>query len=60
MQYLDLLPNADRQAILALLQEKERWLGLGKKGVERFRLPYESVKHIRARHWAFSGDVLTM
>ncbi|MEK6198098.1 MAG: tRNA 5-methoxyuridine(34)/uridine 5-oxyacetic acid(34) synthase CmoB, partial [Desulfobacterales bacterium] len=60
MQYLDLLPNADRQAILALLQEKERWLGLGKKGVERFRLPYESVKHIRARHCDFSGDVVTI
>ena len=48
MRYLDLLPNADRQAILAILQEKERWLGLGKKGVERFRLPFESIKHIRA------------
>ena len=57
-QYLDLLPNADRQAILALLYEKERWLALGKKGVERFRLPYESVKHLRARHCDFSGDVV--
>ena len=60
MQYLDLLPNADRQAIRALLQEKERWLGLGKKGVERFRLPYESVKHIRAQHCDFAGDVVTI
>jgi tRNA (mo5U34)-methyltransferase len=58
MQYLDLLPNADHQAILALLQEKARWLGLGKKGVERFRLPYEGVKHIRAQHCDFSGDVV--
>jgi tRNA (mo5U34)-methyltransferase len=56
MQYLNLLPNADHQEIIALLQEKERWLGLGKKGVERFRLPYERVKHIRARHCDFSGD----
>ncbi len=58
MQYLDLLPNADHREILALLQEKERWLGLGKKGVERFRLPYEVVKHIRAKHSDFSGDVV--
>ncbi len=58
MQYLDLLPNAERQEILALLQEKERWLGLGKKGVERFRLPYERVKHIRAQHCDFSGDAV--
>lgn len=60
MQFLDLLPNADRQAILPLLQEKERWLGLGKKGVEHFRLPYERVKHIRAVHCDFSGDVVTI
>ncbi len=56
MQFLDLLPNADRQGILALLQEKERWLGLGKKGVERFRLPYERVRHIKAQYCDFSGD----
>ena len=58
MQYIDLLPNADRKAILALQQEKERWLSLGKKGVERFRLPYEGVKHIRAQQCDFSGDVV--
>ena len=58
MQYLDLLPNADHREILALLQEKEHWLGLGKKGVERFSLPYEVVKHIRAKHSDFSGDVV--
>jgi len=58
MQYLDLLPNADHRAIRTLLQEKEHWLGLGKKGVERFRQPYEGVKHIRAQHCDFSGDVV--
>ena len=58
MDFLNLLPNADRQKILALLQEKKRWLGLGKKGVERFRLPYERVKHIKARYCDFSGDVV--
>ncbi|MEN8232751.1 MAG: tRNA 5-methoxyuridine(34)/uridine 5-oxyacetic acid(34) synthase CmoB [Thermodesulfobacteriota bacterium] len=58
MQYLDLLPTAESKVILALLQEKERWLGLGKKGVERFRLPYQRVKHIRAQHCDFSGDAV--
>ncbi|MBW2467084.1 MAG: tRNA 5-methoxyuridine(34)/uridine 5-oxyacetic acid(34) synthase CmoB [Deltaproteobacteria bacterium] len=60
MQYVNLLPNVDRKAILALLQEKERWLDLGKKGVERLRLPYERVKHIRAGYCDFSGDVVTI
>ncbi len=58
MQYLDFLPNAAHREILALLQEKEQWLGQGKKGVEQFRQPYERVKHIRARFCDFSGDVV--
>ncbi len=60
MEYLDVLKNADRQAILSLRQEKERWLGLGKKGVERFRKPYESVSHLQARYIDLSGDVVTI
>ena len=58
MDYLDLLPNADVQSIRRLLQEKAQWLARGKKGVERFRLPYESVRHIRARECDFTGDVV--
>jgi tRNA (mo5U34)-methyltransferase len=58
MQYFDYLANADRPAISALLQEKNLWLKQGKKGVEQFRRPYESVKHIRAKHCDFSGDVM--
>ncbi len=58
MEYLDVLKNADRQAILNLRQEKERWLGLGKKGVERFRKPCESVSHLQARYLDLSGDVV--
>ncbi|KPK24482.1 MAG: tRNA (mo5U34)-methyltransferase [Desulfobacterales bacterium SG8_35_2] len=42
----------------ALLQDKAQWLTQGKKGVERFRLPYESVQHIRAAQYDFSGDVV--
>jgi len=58
MDYLERLPNAEHSVIRDLLQEKERWLALGKKGVERFRQPYESVRHIRAGHCDFSGDVV--
>ena len=60
MQYLDILSNADLKTIRALLQEKRDWLALGKKGAERFRLPYERVKHIRAAHCDFTGDVVTI
>jgi tRNA (mo5U34)-methyltransferase len=58
MDYLNLLPDADHKAIRALLQEKAHWLAQGKKGVERFRLPYESVRHIRAAKCDFSRDVV--
>jgi tRNA (mo5U34)-methyltransferase len=58
MEYLEHFSNADRTTIRDLLQEKEHWLGLGKKGVERFRQTYESVCHIRANHSDFSGDVV--
>jgi tRNA (mo5U34)-methyltransferase len=60
MDYLDLLPHADRQAIETLLQEKSQWLRQGKKGVERYRLSYEEVRHIRANRCDFSGDVVTI
>lgn len=60
MQYSDFLPNADLQMIQDLLQEKARWLVQGKKGVERFRLPFASVQHIRAGHCDFSGDMVTI
>jgi len=59
MHYLNLLPDdADKQAIKNLLQEKSQWLASSKKGVERFRQPYESVQHIRAEQSDFSGDVV--
>jgi tRNA (mo5U34)-methyltransferase len=60
MHYLNLLPNADQKKIQDLLQEKAHWLAQGKKGVERFRLPYESVKHIRAEQYDFSGDAVKL
>ena len=58
MEYLDYFPNAERQTLLDILQEKERWLASGRKGVERFRRIYESVCHIRAGSKDFSGDAV--
>jgi tRNA (mo5U34)-methyltransferase len=60
MRYLNHFPNADLQAIEDFLQEKAHWLAQGKKGVERFRRPYESVQHIRAAQCDFSSDVVTI
>jgi tRNA (mo5U34)-methyltransferase len=60
MEYLDVLKNADRQKILSLRHEKECWLNQGKKGVERFRKPYESVSHLQARYLDLTGDVVTI
>jgi tRNA (mo5U34)-methyltransferase len=58
--YLNLLPNADLKAIEVLLQEKANWLAQGKKGVEQYRLLYESVRDIKAEKCDFSGDVVTI
>jgi len=58
--YFNFLPNADLQAIEALRQDKAHWLSQGKKGVERFRQPFESVQHVRAEKCDFSGDVVSI
>jgi len=58
MNYLDLFQNADHDAINRLLTEKSAWLASGKKGVERFRKPYESVQQIRAQYLDLSGDTV--
>ena len=58
MHYLNLLPEADLKAIKVLLHEKAQWLAQPRKGVDRYRLSYESVQHIRAEQCDFSGDVV--
>ncbi len=58
MDYRSLFPNADHRAINELLQQRRNWLAGGKKGVERFRQPFESVRHIRAGSCDFSADVV--
>ena len=60
MPYLNLLPNADHQAIKDILHAHAHRLAHGKKGVDLFRLPYESVQHIRAGQCDFSGDAVTI
>jgi len=56
--YLDLLPTAHRDAIVALRQERAQWLGSDKKGVLRFRNSLANVAHIRAEFLDLSGDVI--
>ena len=60
MDYLDLLPKADRRQILNLRQATEQRLAQPKKGFLRFREPYESLLHLRAKHTDFSNDAVTI
>jgi tRNA (mo5U34)-methyltransferase len=58
--YLDLEPfrAADRKEILRLRDVNDRLLYSDKKGVLRFRQPFEAVRHLRAQSCDFSGDVV--
>ncbi|MGV1099655.1 tRNA 5-methoxyuridine(34)/uridine 5-oxyacetic acid(34) synthase CmoB [Thiovibrio sp. JS02] len=58
MDYLDLLPTADRKTITRLRRENQERLAQAKKGFLRFRTPYEAVLHLQARHTDFSGDAV--
>ncbi|OGQ95282.1 MAG: tRNA 5-methoxyuridine(34)/uridine 5-oxyacetic acid(34) synthase CmoB [Deltaproteobacteria bacterium RIFOXYD12_FULL_57_12] len=57
MSYLDSLPGANRLAIRRLLVDQNLFAS-GKKGVERFRQPFESVQHLRAGFLNLDGDVV--
>lgn len=56
--YLRLLPAARHAEILALRQENLRKLASRKKGYLAYRLPYESVCHLRASSLDLAGDVV--
>lgn len=58
MSYLDSLPNADHDKIIALQQEQTVLLNSAKKGVERFRRLSEQVRDIRADFCDPAGDVV--
>lgn len=58
MSYLDFFHNADRDAILRLQKDCAQRLASPKKGIEKYRLLYEKVRHFRAEYCDFSGDVV--
>ncbi|MBI5556175.1 MAG: tRNA 5-methoxyuridine(34)/uridine 5-oxyacetic acid(34) synthase CmoB [Deltaproteobacteria bacterium] len=56
--YLQLLPSANHETILALRKENSRKLSSRKKGFLAYRLPFESVRHLRATSLDLTGDVV--
>ena len=58
MECLDKLPTPHRDAIKVLRHKQEHILRSNKKGVLRFRNPFEAVSHIRADFLDLSGDVV--
>ncbi len=58
--YLDLLPAADHDEILALRRDYLKKLQSDKKGVVAHRLPFESVRHLKASCLDFANDVVTI
>ncbi|MBU0909529.1 MAG: tRNA 5-methoxyuridine(34)/uridine 5-oxyacetic acid(34) synthase CmoB, partial [Proteobacteria bacterium] len=56
--YLPLLPSARHGEILDLRKENLRKLNSRKKGFLAYRLPYESVCHLRASSLELAGDVV--
>jgi len=58
--YLDLLPDADHEQILTLHKANIEKLQSNKKGVVAHRLPFESVRHLKASQLDFAGDVVSI
>jgi tRNA (mo5U34)-methyltransferase len=56
--YLTLLPAARQEEILSLRADNERLLRSRKKGVLRFREPYETIRHLRADFLDLTGEVV--
>ncbi|MCK4839231.1 MAG: tRNA 5-methoxyuridine(34)/uridine 5-oxyacetic acid(34) synthase CmoB [Desulfobulbaceae bacterium] len=56
--YLAQLPTPHKSEIEALLGKCDQLEASGKKGIIRYRHPFESIKHIRAAHLDFSGDTV--
>ncbi len=56
--YLDQLPHARHAAIRSRREENRGLLASAQKGVVRFREPFESVAHLRARALDLGGDVV--
>ena len=58
ISYLELLPDADRDAVLSLHLEKQAWINQPKKGFLRYREPLQVVQHLRASTLDLAGDVV--
>jgi len=56
--YLEHLPNADRDAVRTLHDEKQSWINQPKKGFLRYRAPLRDVQHLRASTVDLAGDVV--
>lgn len=60
MDYSLLFPTAKIDDLQEVLQRKQAWAQQPKKGFLRYRLPFESVKQVRAVHCDFTNDCVTI
>ncbi|MBC8317207.1 MAG: tRNA 5-methoxyuridine(34)/uridine 5-oxyacetic acid(34) synthase CmoB [Desulfobulbaceae bacterium] len=58
--YFDLLPHASHDLICTLQRENEKKLQSAKKGILAYRLPFESVSHLKASSLDLESDVVTI
>lgn len=56
--YLNLMPDARHEEIKRLLAKNQEFLRSSKKGVQRYRIPAESVAHLQAQFLDCCGDVV--
>lgn len=56
--YFPILKKAQLPEIEALLSKCDKLEASDKKGVIRYRHPFESVRHLRAQHLDFTGDTV--
>ena len=58
--YLELLPHADHARILNLRKDYQEGLQSSKKGILAYRVPFESVNHLRATFLDLENDIVTI
>jgi len=56
--YLALLPTANRSEIKKLLRRADELEISAKKGISRYRHPFESIRNLRAEYLDFTNDVV--
>ena len=59
-EYLTRLKSPQRSEVESMLADLDKLETSGKKGITRYRLPFESVRHIRAEHLDFNSDIVTI